>query len=89
MRLGDPAFCCFDFTVTPGGDHVFLEANQMGQFLWVEEKVPELPMLDTMCAFLMSGDRVFERGSLARRLSFGDYLETRASAPVQVGADPA
>jgi hypothetical protein len=76
MDLCDLAFCCFDFIVTPAGDHVFLEANQMGQFLWVEEKVPELPMLDTMCAFLMSGDRDFERGERPRRLRFGDYLET-------------
>ncbi|MGA9583466.1 MAG: hypothetical protein WBR13_16010 [Allosphingosinicella sp.] len=75
MRRCNLAFCCFDFIVTPGGDHVFLEANQMGQFLWVEEKVPALPMLDTMCAFLMSGDRNFERGKLVRRLWLADYLE--------------
>lgn len=81
MRLCNLAFCCFDFIVTPAGHHVFLEANQMGQFLWVEEKLPELPMLDTMCAFLMSGDRDFERGERPRELSFGDYLET--SSPDQ------
>lgn len=70
------AFCCFDFIVTPAGDHVFLEANQMGQFLWVEEKLPEMPMLDTMCAFLISGNPDFERGDRPRLLSFSDYLET-------------
>jgi hypothetical protein len=79
MRLCNLAFCCFDFIVTPDGDHVFLEANQMGQFLWIEEKLPELPMLDTMCAFLMSGDRNFERAERPRRLSFGDYLKGAAS----------
>jgi hypothetical protein len=78
MRRCRLAFCCFDFIVTPSGDHVFLEANQMGQFLWVEEQLPELPMLDTMCAFLISGDRDFERGERPRLLSFSDYLETSA-----------
>jgi MvdD pre-ATP grasp domain len=88
MRLCDLAFCCFDFIVTPTGDYVFLEANQMGQFLWVEEKLAELPMLDTMCAFLMSGDRDFERENRPRRLRFGDYLDTLSTQPplVRVGA---
>jgi hypothetical protein len=79
MRRCNLAFCCFDFIVTPAGDHVFLEANQMGQFLWVEEQLPELPMLDTMCAFLISGDRDFERGERPRLLSFSDYLDTSLS----------
>lgn len=81
MRLCNLAFCCFDFIVTPSGDHVFLEANQMGQFLWVEEQLPELPMLDTMCAFLISGDPDFERGERPQRLSFRHYLE--ASSPAR------
>src|SRR5947199_9633707 len=29
-------FGCFDFVVTPGGEYVFLEVNEMGQFLFVE-----------------------------------------------------
>ena len=89
MRLCKLAFCCFDFIVTPAGDHVFLEANQMGQFLWVEEKAPEVSMLDTMCAFLMSGDRNFERAERPGPLSFADYLGSPSPAQpsrVSVGA---
>jgi hypothetical protein len=33
-RLGI-VFGCFDFAVTPQGQHVFLEVNEMGQFLWL------------------------------------------------------
>jgi glutathione synthase/RimK-type ligase-like ATP-grasp enzyme len=31
-------FGCFDMIVTPGGDHVFLECNPNGQWLWIEMK---------------------------------------------------
>lgn len=47
-------FGCFDFIVTPEGEYVFLEVNEMGQFLWVEEVLPELKMLDKFCDFLLS-----------------------------------
>jgi hypothetical protein len=26
----------YDFIVTPGGEYVFLEVNQVGQWLWIE-----------------------------------------------------
>jgi hypothetical protein len=29
------AFGCIDLIVTPEGEHIFLEVNEMGQFLWV------------------------------------------------------
>ncbi len=52
-RLG-LVFGCFDFIVTPEGDYVFLEVNSAGQFLWVEEANPELPMLAPFVAFLLA-----------------------------------
>ena len=54
-------FGCIDVIVTPEGEHVFLEINQMGQFLWVEEMCPEVPMLQTFCEFLLSRDPCFRR----------------------------
>lgn len=36
---------CFDFIVDHDGNHVFLEANQQGQFLWVEEYLDECKTL--------------------------------------------
>jgi hypothetical protein len=32
-------FGCFDFIVTPAGEWVFLEMNQMGQFLFLEDRL--------------------------------------------------
>lgn len=60
MSYSRLVFCCFDFIVTPEDEYVFLEANQMGQFLWLEEKNPDIPMLDIMCRFLMSARADFE-----------------------------
>ena len=36
------SFGALDLIVTPAGDHVFLENNSVGQFLFVEQLVPEL-----------------------------------------------
>lgn len=54
-RLGI-VFGSTDFIVTPEGEYVFLEINEQGQFLWLEECVPELPMLDTFCRFVVEGE---------------------------------
>jgi len=51
-RLGI-VFGCIDLIVTPDGDHVFLEVNEMGQWLWVEEALPELRLLDRFTELLI------------------------------------
>lgn len=43
-----------DLIVTPEGDYVFLENNPAGQFLYIEELVPELNMLDAVADTLMT-----------------------------------
>jgi hypothetical protein len=48
-----------DLIVTPDGDYVFLEVNEQGQFLWVEDMCPDLPLLDTAARFLAGGDPRF------------------------------
>jgi hypothetical protein len=53
-RLGI-VYGAFDLIVTPGNDYVFLEVNEMGAFLWLEERLPELGILDTFCEFLSQG----------------------------------
>ena len=58
QRLG-LVFGCFDLIVTPAGDYVFLEINQMGQFLWVEEENNAFPMLQAFCDFLVSSSPTF------------------------------
>jgi glutathione synthase/RimK-type ligase-like ATP-grasp enzyme len=52
-------FGCFDFIVTPEGEHVFLEVNPAGQFLWVEEACPDLPLLAPFVDFLLARRRDF------------------------------
>lgn len=58
-RLGI-VFGCFDFVVTPAGEHVFLEVNEMGQFLFLEERNPEIRLLAPFTEFLIRGDPRFQ-----------------------------
>ena len=49
------AFGALDLIVTPAGDYVFLENNPVGQFLFVEQLVPELDMTGAVAACLAAG----------------------------------
>ncbi|SEL11274.1 hypothetical protein SAMN05428989_1467 [Pseudoxanthomonas sp. GM95] len=51
MEIFQIEIACFDFIVDERGDYVFLEANQQGQFLWVEMILPEIRMLDVASDF--------------------------------------
>src|ERR1700710_164198 len=80
MRALGIVFGCFDFIVTPQGDHVFLEVNEMGQFLFVEH-LTGMPLLDAFCAFLMAGSSDFHWGAEKVRIRYGDVItETLAVA---------
>jgi glutathione synthase/RimK-type ligase-like ATP-grasp enzyme len=59
MRKLDIVFGCFDFIVRPEGEYVFLEVNQAGQFLFVENYAG-LPLLDAFTEFLRQGSPDFE-----------------------------
>ena len=54
MKKLDIVFGCFDFIVTHSGEYIFLEVNEMGQFLWIEKLLPELKLLNCFCEFLLS-----------------------------------
>lgn len=73
-------FGCFDFIVTPDGEQVFLEVNPMGQFLWQEEKLSDLPLLDAMCGFLVSADPHYRWEPGGTRLRFAHYRESKQAA---------
>jgi glutathione synthase/RimK-type ligase-like ATP-grasp enzyme len=49
------AYGALDLIVTPAGDYVFLENNPGGQFLFVEQRVPELRMVDAVADYLIEG----------------------------------
>jgi hypothetical protein len=72
MKALGLVFGCFDFVVTPTGEHVFLEVNEMGQFLWLEQCADELPLLDAFTEFLISKDPHFTWKPQRGRLSFRD-----------------
>lgn len=57
-RLGI-VFGSFDFIVTPDDDYVFLEVNEQGQFLWIEEFNPGFKMLDIFVNFLINQSEKF------------------------------
>jgi hypothetical protein len=42
--------------VTSTDEYIFLEVNEMGQFLWKELVLPELKLLDKFCEFLISNN---------------------------------
>lgn len=71
----DLRFGCFDFIVTPAGEWVFLELNQMGQFLWIEEVAPELPLLQMFCDLLVARDPAWRWRPGRRVLGYGDVLD--------------
>lgn len=50
-------FGALDLIFTPDGEYVFLENNPAGQFLFVEQLVPELRMLDAVADSLIDGAR--------------------------------
>lgn len=93
MRRVGMVFGCFDIIVTPEGEYCFIEVNQMGQFLWQEQQLPDLPLLDAMCRFLASGARDFRYAPASRPLRFADHAPSsvkaaaaRAAARAQVTA---
>jgi hypothetical protein len=70
-RLGI-VFACLDLIVTPEGEYVFLEVNEMGQFLWVEELNPDLRLLDPFCELLVQRRVDFKWRRSSHKLRFAD-----------------
>lgn len=73
MERAGIVFGCFDFIVSPSSELYFLEVNPMGQFLWQEERIQEMPLLDAMCAFLVSADPHFAWTPPSAPLTFAAY----------------
>lgn len=69
-RLG-LAFGGLDLIVTPQGETVFLEINEMGQFLFAE-RYCRVPLLDTFCDFLLHATADYSQVGDSERLSYSD-----------------
>jgi hypothetical protein len=50
----------FDFIVTPEDEWVYLEVNEAGQFIFVEQWCEELTVFDALCDFMESADPSFK-----------------------------
>jgi len=66
----------FDFVERPDGSLVFLEINEMGQFLWLEEKVSSLPLLDAFAAFSLEPVTSFCHRPNQDRAAFHDFINS-------------
>ena len=66
-------FCAFDFIVTPDNDYIFLEVNEQGQFLWIEECNPEFKMLDMFVNFITNQSSKFKWNPQNLRVEIGHY----------------
>ncbi|WDE05264.1 hypothetical protein SG34_028910 [Thalassomonas viridans] len=68
-------FGAFDFIVTPDNDWVFLEVNESGQFLFLEQWCPELPVLDAFCKCLVARDNNFTYRRVLQPRKLADVLD--------------
>ncbi len=67
-------FGCFDLIVTPEGEYVFLEVNEMGQFLFVEHWTG-MPLLDAFCTFLSTGNVDYSWNSKQVQVRYQDIQQ--------------
>lgn len=49
-----------DFIVSENNEWIFLESNESGNFLWMEDINPDIPALDMFSKFLLSRDELFK-----------------------------
>lgn len=68
-------FGCFDVIVTPEKEYVFLEVNEQGQFLWMEQYNPDIKLLDPFVQFLIGGNKNFKYSSKKSLLLNKDIFE--------------
>lgn len=77
-------FGSIDMILTPQGDYVFLEINEQGQFLWMEENNPELPVLQLVTDFFLSANPLFSWQRPDRPIKMNDCLTDSIRARVDL-----
>lgn len=66
-------FGCFDFIVTPDNEYYFLEINEQGQFLWIEDANPDIKMLDIFSDFLINNSSHFSWRESRSSIALQDF----------------
>jgi glutathione synthase/RimK-type ligase-like ATP-grasp enzyme len=54
VKLLGLAFGAIDLVLTPEGEYVFLEINPNGQWAWIQQLRPEIPLRETLADILIS-----------------------------------
>jgi glutathione synthase/RimK-type ligase-like ATP-grasp enzyme len=75
MRRLGLMFACIDMIVTPAGEYVFLELNEQGQFLWIEELDSSIQLLDRFILFLLNRSYYFNWSQHEAQIVLADYRE--------------
>ncbi|HKU17878.1 MAG TPA: hypothetical protein VJP80_01255 [Candidatus Saccharimonadales bacterium] len=66
---------CIDLVADKHGELFFLEVNQQGQFLFVEEAVPQFPLLQAMMCMFMQGRSDYVLTADVE-VCFGNFLQS-------------
>ena len=81
-------FGCIDLVRGPDGAITFLEINEMGAFLWLEDLVPELPMLQSFCDFICDPGSLGPQGAIVEGSLMAAYRASPDYSRFTNAADP-
>ncbi|MBL8511345.1 MAG: hypothetical protein JNM52_06835 [Betaproteobacteria bacterium] len=77
MKELDIVFGCFDYAIDEAGNWVFIEVNEMGQWIWMEQQFPEIPILAEFAQFLQAPSADFQAKPVKTdALSMARYMES-------------
>ncbi len=83
MRRLGIVFGCLDVIRRPDGVYTFLEVNEMGAFLWLEEYQPSMRLLSAFCDFLCDPDIDAKASRCGNAPGFDDFRASDAFAAYQ------
>jgi glutathione synthase/RimK-type ligase-like ATP-grasp enzyme len=83
MKKMGLVFGTLDFIVSEDHEYIFLEVNEQGEFLWIEELNPEVKMLDIFIHFLLSTTKSFKWESKNAEHSIDKYKQEMVSIVAQ------
>lgn len=79
MKKMGLVFGSLDFIVSEEHDYIFLEVNEQGQFLWIEDANQEIKMLDIFIQFLLKKNQEFKWDSKKQQHSIELYRNEMVS----------
>ena len=83
MKKMGLVFGTLDFIVNEDNEYIFLELNEQGQFLWIEELNQEFNMLDIFINFLLNTSKYFKWDPNCAEHSIDRYKHQMVSVVAQ------